>query len=97
MRDIGSIPGLGRYPGGGVLAWRIPQRSQAGTVHRVAKSRTGLKQLSMPAQNKLMKDVPILLLAGDKQSYMYIHILPHIYSGGMVPNNHGITLHKYIF
>ena len=54
LRDAGSIPGLGRSPGGGsgsplwysLLenpmdrgAWRV-------TVHRLAKSRTQLKRLS---------------------------------------------------
>ena len=51
--DVGSIPGLGRSPGGGygnalriegcsnILAWRIPQTEQPDglhTVHGVAKS-----------------------------------------------------------
>ena len=55
-RDVGSIPGLGRPPAGGLSnllqhsclenpmdggAWRA-------TVHSVAKSQTRLKQLSMP-------------------------------------------------
>ena len=53
--DMGSIPGLGRYPGGGNgnriqysclenpmdRDWRV-------TVHMVRKSQTQLKQLSMP-------------------------------------------------
>ena len=54
-RDLGSVPGLGRSPGGGHIiqaqysclenpmnrgAWRA-------TVHSVAKSQTQLKQLSM--------------------------------------------------
>ena len=46
IRDSGSIPGLGRSPGGGhatyssVLAWRIPWTEEPGAVHRVAKRRT---------------------------------------------------------
>ena len=49
LRDLGSIPGSGRSPGGGhathssILAWRIPWTEESGgwaTVHRVAKSRT---------------------------------------------------------
>ena len=48
--DLGSIPGLGRFPGGGmvtrssILAWRIPMDRGAGraTVHGMAKSRTQL-------------------------------------------------------
>ena len=51
VRDVGSVPGLGRSPGGGhgnafqYLAWRIPMDREAwrATVHRVAQSRTGLK------------------------------------------------------
>ena len=46
--DLGSIPGLGRFPGGGhgnhssILAWRIPMDRGAcwATVHGVAKSWT---------------------------------------------------------
>ena len=59
VRDAGSIPGLERSPGGGhgnslqhsclenpmdIGAWRA-------TVHRVAKSRTQLKWLTMHAQS----------------------------------------------
>ena len=55
IRDAGSIPGSGRYPvvGSGnhssILAWRIPMDRGAwwATVHRVTKSQTRLKQLSM--------------------------------------------------
>ena len=56
-RDTGSIPGLGRSPGGGmaihssILAWRIPMDRGAwrAIVYRVAKSQTWLKRLSMQA------------------------------------------------
>ena len=54
--DLGSITGWGRSPGG---AWQSTpifllgvshgQRSLAATVHRVVKSQTRLKQLSMDA------------------------------------------------
>ena len=54
IRDTGSIPGSGRSPGGGHS--NLPQYSclenpmdrgtWRATVHRVAKSRTRLKQLS---------------------------------------------------
>ena len=48
VRDLGSIPWLGRSPGGGhgnhssILAWRIPMARGAwwATVHGVAKSQT---------------------------------------------------------
>ena len=51
-KDVCSIPGLGRSPGGGmatlssILAWRIPKAWWA-TVHRIAKRQTLLKRLSM--------------------------------------------------
>ena len=62
IRDVGSIPGLGRFPGGehGNLlqysclenpmdrgAWRT-------TVHGVAKSHTQLKQLSTQKETREM-------------------------------------------
>ena len=55
--DVGSIPGLGRSPGGGCgnplqyscLENPHGQRSLVGTVHGVAKSQTRLKWLSMHA------------------------------------------------
>ena len=48
VRDLGSVPGLGRSPGGGmvthssIFAWRIPmdQRAWQATAHRVVQSRT---------------------------------------------------------
>ena len=50
-RNLGSIPGWGRFPGGGygsILAWRIPMDREAwwATVHGVSKSRARLKWLS---------------------------------------------------
>ena len=52
VRDLGSIPGLGRSPGRGhrsipicsILTWRIPMDRGAwwATVHGVTKSRTQL-------------------------------------------------------
>ena len=55
VRDVGSIPGLGRSPGGGrgnLLQYSClenPMDRGAGwfTVHQVAKSQTKLKWLSM--------------------------------------------------
>ena len=54
--DVGSIPGSGKSPGGGhgnplqysCLENLMDRRAQWATVHGVAKSRTGLKWLSMP-------------------------------------------------
>ena len=50
VRDLGSVPGLGRSPGGGmvthssIFAWRIPMDRGAWwtAVHGVAKSQTQL-------------------------------------------------------
>ena len=54
IRDVGSIPGWGRSPGGGnsnpfqysCLENLMDRRPWGATVHRVAKSWTRLKQLS---------------------------------------------------
>ena len=54
VRDVDSVPGLGRSPGGGhgnhfsILAWRIPMDRGAwwAMVHRVAKSPTRLSDLA---------------------------------------------------
>ena len=58
VRDGGSIPGLGRSPGGGhgnpiqysCLENPTNRRPWQTTVHRVTKSRTQLKRLSTHAQ-----------------------------------------------
>ena len=55
-RDAGSIPGLGRSPGGGhgsPLQYSCPENpmdrgARQATVHRIAQSQTQLKQLNMP-------------------------------------------------
>ena len=56
MRDVGSIPRLGRYLEEGmttqsiVLAWRIPWTEEPGAMALgVTESQTGLKRLSTPA------------------------------------------------
>ena len=54
--DVGLIPGLGRSPEGGhgnLLQYSCLENSMdrgawRATVHRVAKSQTGLKRLSTP-------------------------------------------------
>ena len=54
VRDSGSIPGLGRSPGGGpgnplqcsCLENPMDKRAWWATVHGVAKSQTGLKRLA---------------------------------------------------
>ena len=55
LRDAGSIPGLGRSPGGGhsnplqysCLENPMGRGAWWATVHRVSKSQTRLKRLSM--------------------------------------------------
>ena len=54
IRDAGSIPGLGRSPGGGngnplqysCLENRMGRGAWPAIVHRIAKSRTRLKRLN---------------------------------------------------
>ena len=60
IRDVGSIPGLGRSPGEGhsnplqysCLENPMDRGVWRATVHRVAKSQTQLKQLSMHVPNE---------------------------------------------
>ena len=55
MRDAGSIPGSGRFPGGGhsnplqcsCLENPMDRGAWRATVHSVSKSQTQLKQLSI--------------------------------------------------
>ena len=57
VRNVGSIPGLGKSPGGehgnplqySCLENRMDRGSWQATVHSVAKSRTQLKRLCMQA------------------------------------------------
>ena len=59
MRDVGSIPGLGRYPGGrnghalqySCLENPVDKGAWQVTVHGVAQSQTWLKQLSTCSKN----------------------------------------------
>ena len=47
IRDMGSIPGLGRYPGGGnsshfsILVWRIPWTEEPGGIQSIGSPRVG--------------------------------------------------------
>ena len=47
LRDAGSIPGSGRYPGGGmaahssILAWRIPQIEEPGGLPSIGSQTVG--------------------------------------------------------
>ena len=54
IRDVGLIPGSRRFPWSRAwqptpvfLAWRMDGGAWQATVHRIAKSQTRLKQLSM--------------------------------------------------
>ena len=57
IRDLSSISGLGRFPGGGqgnplqysCLENPMDRGAWRATVHRISKSQTQLKQLSMHA------------------------------------------------
>ena len=47
VRDVGSIPGLGRSPGGGhgnhcrILPWRIPWTEEPGGLQSIGSQRIG--------------------------------------------------------
>ena len=74
IRDAGSIPGLGRAPGGGhgsppqysCLENPMDRGAWRAAVHRVAKSQTWLKQLSM---HTCMHTV-----FSNKQKYIFLFI-----------------------
>ena len=69
IRDVGSIPGSGRSPGGGhgnPLENPMDRGAWRATVHRVAKSRTRLRQLSTHTCIKSRKMVPMNLFAGQQ-------------------------------
>ena len=45
-RDVGSMPGLGRYPGEGngnpgILAWKIPWTAEPGRLPSMGSQRVG--------------------------------------------------------
>ena len=75
IRDRSSIPGLGRFPGGGHGNSRLENPMDRGawwaTVHGVAKSQTPLKQLSMDACTIPSYDVPLT-------SCLFIHLMKDI-------------------
>ena len=62
IRDVGSIPGLGRSPGGGhgnplqysCLENPMDRGAWQATIHRVAMSQTQLKRLSMHALHNVL-------------------------------------------
>ena len=68
IRDAGSIPGLGKFPGGGhgnplqYSCWEnsMDRRAWWALVHRITKSQTRLKQFSMHAVIKCTERVSSL-------------------------------------
>jgi len=74
VRNVGSIPGLGRFPGGGngnplqysCLENSMDRGAWWATVHSMAKSQTWLKKLSKLmkwVQNSIKPFLPLLLLS----------------------------------
>ena len=68
-RDLGSIPGLGRFPGGGhgnplqysCLENSMDRGAWQATIHRVTQSRTQVKRLSMHAHTLIIKKCNYIL------------------------------------
>ena len=64
VRDVGSSPGSGRFPGAGhgnllqysCLENPMDRGTWRATVHRVAKSQTQLKQLSTHTKDKSLSE-----------------------------------------
>ena len=64
IRDVGSIPGSGRSPGGGhgnplqysCLENPMGRGAWQATAHRVAQSQTQLKGLGMHASLRILED-----------------------------------------
>ena len=80
-RDTGSIPGLGRSPGGGYgnplqyscLENPMDRRALWSTVYRVAESRTQLKQWSTHTAEKRCMCVYVQMYIKDKYIYLFIY------------------------
>ena len=79
VRDTGLIPGLGRSPGGGqsnplqyfCLENPMDKGSWWNAVHRVTKSWTQLKQLSIQHSHKqcwILEDLPTLKLLSSLEA-----------------------------
>ena len=84
LRDMGSVPGLGRCPGGREGMARQPtlvflpgefhgQEAWQATVHRVAKSWTRLKRLSTHAHSLLKCAVALCLQKQCEKSESVSH------------------------
>ena len=82
VRDLGSIPGLGRFPGGGQGNWLqysclenpTDRGARWATVPRIAKSQTRLKEISIHAC-----------------------IINYIHQGGRIWHQNDLTEEKYIY
>ena len=52
IRDLSSIPGLGRSPGGGngthssILAWRIPRTEESGGLQSTGSQRVDMTEVA---------------------------------------------------
>ena len=81
--DMGSIPGLGRSPGGGhgiqssILAWIIPMDRGPwhATVRRVAKSQTQLKKFSMHRRAVNTLFAPLTLFHSTEKKHPHLVLL----------------------
>ena len=72
--DLGSIPGLGRSPGGGEgypLQYSGLENSMDCIVHGVTKSRTRLSDFHFAIRSKFKKGLRILVISSENE---YEHI-----------------------
>ena len=67
VRDVGSIPGLGRFPGGGtathssILAWRIPWTEEPGRLQSMGSQ----SWTRLSAHTQLLNSEESICSAGD--------------------------------
>ena len=84
VRDMGSIPGFGRSPGGGhsnplqysYLENPMDRRAWQAAVHRVTQSWTRLKQLSLQTRQLFRISLSFLFLCFLSSSTSYLWHLP---------------------
>ena len=82
IRDAGSIPGLGRSPGGGhgnppqysCLENPMDRGAWRATVHRVAKSWTWLKRLSMHTRISCLGEENVLISSLWHGQRKFLHL-----------------------
>ena len=88
VREGGLIPGLGRSPGGehdnplqfSCLERTIDRGAWRATNHRITKSWTQLKRLSMHArvygkmqESGLIEVIPLICTAASRASFLHLH------------------------